>query len=64
MVYVHQGLFQYRPIFRQYIRRFLMESIEDGISYVEPRINFLDKYEIFRVCHSWKFNGRKVYVRR
>jgi len=44
MVFVHQGLFQYRPIFRQYIRRFLMESIEDGISYVEPRINFLDKY--------------------
>lgn len=38
------GLFLYRPIFRQYIRRFLMESIADGISYMEPRINFYRKY--------------------
>jgi adenosine deaminase CECR1 len=43
MVYVRQGLFLYRPIFRRYIRRFLMESVEDGISYAEPRINFTDK---------------------
>ncbi|KAI9458273.1 hypothetical protein F5148DRAFT_330562 [Russula earlei] len=38
------GLFLYRPIFRQYIRRFLLELIEDGISYAEARIDFLPKY--------------------
>ncbi|KAI0306408.1 adenosine deaminase-like growth [Multifurca ochricompacta] len=38
------GLFLYRPIFRQYIYRFLLESIDDGISYMEPRINFFHKY--------------------
>ncbi|KAI9448908.1 hypothetical protein BJY52DRAFT_1309800 [Lactarius psammicola] len=38
------GLALYRPIFRQFIRRFLMESIDDGISYMEPRINFYCKY--------------------
>jgi len=41
MVHVCQGLFLYRPIYRQYLRRFLIESIEDGISYAEARINFL-----------------------
>jgi len=34
----------YRPIYRQYLRRFLIESIEDGISYAEARINFLPEY--------------------
>ncbi|KAH9165420.1 hypothetical protein EDB89DRAFT_2116089 [Lactarius sanguifluus] len=38
------GLTMYRPIFRQSLRRFLMESIADGISYMEPRINFFSKY--------------------
>ncbi|KAN0140794.1 hypothetical protein V8E53_001238 [Lactarius tabidus] len=38
------GLTLYRPIFRQNILRFLVESIADGISYMEPRINFYSKY--------------------
>jgi len=38
------GLFLYRPIYRQYLRRFLIESIEDGISYAEARINFIYEY--------------------
>ncbi|KAF8264217.1 adenosine deaminase-like growth [Lactarius quietus] len=41
---VTTGLALYRPIFRQNIRRFLMDSIADGISYMEPRINFYYKY--------------------
>ncbi|KAI0311600.1 adenosine deaminase-like growth [Amylostereum chailletii] len=38
------GLFYYRPIYRKYIRQFLIESIDDGISYMEPRINFINKF--------------------
>lgn len=32
------------PIWEQYIKEFLLSSIDDGISYVEARINFLAKY--------------------
>ncbi|KXN92283.1 Adenosine deaminase CECR1-A [Leucoagaricus sp. SymC.cos] len=40
---VSRGLIRYMPVFRQYIRQFLLSSITDGILYVEPRINFLYK---------------------
>lgn len=39
-----QGLIRYAPIFPEYIREFFRTSIEDGISYIEARINFLYKY--------------------
>jgi hypothetical protein len=38
-----QGLIRYTPIFAEYIREFFRASIEDGISYIEARINFLFK---------------------
>ncbi|KAH7873630.1 uncharacterized protein C8R40DRAFT_1172422 [Lentinula edodes] len=38
---VSAPLVRYQPIQRQYIREFILSSIADGISYVEPRINFL-----------------------
>ncbi|KAI0028515.1 hypothetical protein K488DRAFT_58421 [Vararia minispora EC-137] len=38
------GLFLYRPIYRKYIRQALLESIDDGVSYIEARINFLTKF--------------------
>ncbi|KAI0053868.1 adenosine deaminase-like growth [Auriscalpium vulgare] len=38
------GLFYFRPIFKAYVHQFLLESIDDGISYMEPRINFIHKY--------------------
>nr|BAN05623.1 adenosine deaminase-like growth factor [Flammulina velutipes] len=34
------GIIHYMPIYTQYIREFILSSIEDGISYVEPRVNF------------------------
>ncbi|KAF5389871.1 hypothetical protein D9757_003578 [Collybiopsis confluens] len=34
-------LVRYRPIHKEYCREFILSSIADGISYVEPRINFL-----------------------
>ncbi|CCM05080.1 uncharacterized protein FIBRA_07287 [Fibroporia radiculosa] len=37
-------LVYFMPIWHEYIRRFIWSSIEDGISYVEARINFLAKY--------------------
>ncbi|KAH9848878.1 Metallo-dependent hydrolase [Lenzites betulinus] len=43
---VSDGLFRFVPIFTQYIREFLLSSVEDGISYVEPRILFYFKYMI------------------
>ncbi|KAI0063425.1 adenosine deaminase-like growth [Artomyces pyxidatus] len=38
------GLFLYRPIYNDYVRQFFLESIADGISYMEPRINFYTKF--------------------
>ncbi|KAG6837260.1 hypothetical protein H0H93_012265 [Arthromyces matolae] len=43
---VSMGLINFTPIFSEYIREFLRSSIEDGISYVEARVNFLHKYMI------------------
>ncbi|KAK1217396.1 hypothetical protein PQX77_019936 [Marasmius sp. AFHP31] len=37
------GLVRYAPIIEEYIKEFFLTSIEDGISYVEPRINFMYK---------------------
>ncbi|KAJ3712255.1 hypothetical protein C8R42DRAFT_687427 [Lentinula raphanica] len=38
---VSAPLVRYQPIQKEYIREFILSSIADGISYVEPRINFL-----------------------
>ncbi|KAF8969728.1 hypothetical protein BDZ97DRAFT_1794869 [Flammula alnicola] len=38
------GLIRVEPIFAEYTREFFRSSIADGISYVEPRINFLHKH--------------------
>jgi len=38
------GLIRFTPIWAEYIREFFITSIDDGISYVEARINFLFKY--------------------
>ncbi|KAE9394098.1 adenosine deaminase-related growth [Gymnopus androsaceus JB14] len=40
---VNTPLVRYEPIHREYVREFILSSIADGISYVEPRINFLQK---------------------
>ncbi|KAF9015519.1 hypothetical protein BDQ17DRAFT_1295372 [Cyathus striatus] len=41
---VSTGLIRFEPIFSEYIRQFFLTSIEDGISYIEARINFLYKH--------------------
>ncbi|KAL1677389.1 hypothetical protein EV122DRAFT_265877 [Schizophyllum commune] len=38
------GIIYHMPIFEKYIRKSLLTSVEDGISYVEPRINFLARF--------------------
>jgi len=38
-----QDVIRFSPIFEAYVREFLLSSIEDGISYVEARVNFLFK---------------------
>ncbi|KAI0647566.1 Metallo-dependent hydrolase [Trametes meyenii] len=38
------GLIFFEPVFCEYIREFFISSIEDGISYVEPRVMFHSKY--------------------
>ncbi|KAG5643235.1 hypothetical protein DXG03_001319 [Asterophora parasitica] len=43
---VSTGLIRFAPIFPEYIRQFFRSSIEDGISYVEARINFLYKHMV------------------
>lgn len=35
-----QVLIRYKPIWRKYIYEFLSSSVDDGISYIEARINF------------------------
>ncbi|KAF5360409.1 hypothetical protein D9756_004937 [Leucocoprinus leucothites] len=37
---VSGGLVHFLPIFKQYLRIFFLTSINDGISYMEPRIDF------------------------
>ncbi|KIY73210.1 Metallo-dependent hydrolase [Cylindrobasidium torrendii FP15055 ss-10] len=37
---VSGGFVLYMPIFEKYVREFLRSSVEDGVLYVEPRINF------------------------
>ncbi|CAL1705236.1 unnamed protein product [Somion occarium] len=41
---VAQELIRYAPIFRGYLHEFLKSSVEDGISYIEARINFHYKF--------------------
>ncbi|KAF8077740.1 hypothetical protein FPV67DRAFT_10272 [Lyophyllum atratum] len=41
---VSTGLIRFAPIFSDYIREFFQSSIEDGICYIEARINFLYKH--------------------
>ncbi|CAE6353735.1 unnamed protein product [Rhizoctonia solani] len=40
------GMIRYEPIMKQYMRQVMLSSIEDGISYVELRINFFYKLAI------------------
>ncbi|KAI0340075.1 Metallo-dependent hydrolase [Trametopsis cervina] len=37
-------LIHYLPVWRDYVREFFLSSIEDGISYLEVRINFLFRF--------------------
>ncbi|KAF9227808.1 Metallo-dependent hydrolase [Gyrodon lividus] len=39
-----RSLVYYHPIWERYIRQFLQETFEDGVSYVEARINFGPKF--------------------
>ncbi|KAG9318585.1 Metallo-dependent hydrolase [Chiua virens] len=41
-----RSIVYYFPIWREYIQQFLQETLEDGISYVEARINFSPKFMI------------------
>ncbi|KAG5654130.1 hypothetical protein H0H81_007182 [Sphagnurus paluster] len=43
---VSTGLIRFAPIFPEYIREFFNSSIQDGISYIEARINFLYEYAL------------------
>ncbi|RDX47025.1 Metallo-dependent hydrolase [Lentinus brumalis] len=43
---VSDGLIRFVPVWTEYVREFLLSSIEDGISYVEPRILFWFKHMI------------------
>ncbi|KAI0748685.1 Metallo-dependent hydrolase [Daedaleopsis nitida] len=43
---VGRGMTRYLPIWIEYIREFFLSSVEDGISYVEPRVAFWYKYMI------------------
>ncbi|KAH8826921.1 hypothetical protein DL96DRAFT_1669676 [Flagelloscypha sp. PMI_526] len=38
------GLIHFEPIFAEYVREFIRSSIEDGISYIEVRMNFWYKF--------------------
>ncbi|EJD43037.1 adenosine deaminase [Auricularia subglabra TFB-10046 SS5] len=42
--YVSNGLLRSLPLYVEYIKEYLRASVADGISYVEPRVNFLYKH--------------------
>ncbi|KAJ6525674.1 adenosine deaminase-like growth [Mycena capillaripes] len=41
---VSTGLIRFGPVWEQYIYEFFRSSVEDGISYLEVRVNFYPKY--------------------
>ncbi|KAI5124292.1 hypothetical protein M0805_008900 [Coniferiporia weirii] len=41
---IKMGLSLFIPIITEYIREFILSSIEDGISYVEPRVGFFCEF--------------------
>ncbi|KAJ6597115.1 hypothetical protein DFH09DRAFT_1258787 [Mycena vulgaris] len=41
---VSTGLIRFAPVWRNYIYEFFRASVEDGVSYVEVRVNFYPKY--------------------
>ncbi|KAI0332618.1 Metallo-dependent hydrolase [Cubamyces sp. BRFM 1775] len=43
---VSDGLIRFVPVWTQYVKEFLLSSIADGISYVEPRIMFWFKHMV------------------
>ncbi|EIN07184.1 adenosine deaminase, partial [Punctularia strigosozonata HHB-11173 SS5] len=43
---VSTGLIRFAPVWPRYIREFLLSSVDDGISYVEARINFVYKFMV------------------
>jgi adenosine deaminase CECR1 len=57
-----QGLIRFAPIWAEYIREFFVTSIDDGISYVEARINFLFKYAT-SVCSQHQMPSSKLHYR-
>ncbi|EKM55051.1 uncharacterized protein PHACADRAFT_255384 [Phanerochaete carnosa HHB-10118-sp] len=40
------GLIHYLPLWKEYVRAFLLSSVEDGISYIEVRVNFWYRFII------------------
>ncbi|KAI0745565.1 hypothetical protein C8Q76DRAFT_789934 [Earliella scabrosa] len=42
--FISAGLIHYLPVWKEYVREFLLSFVEDGISYVEPRILFYFKH--------------------
>lgn len=51
------GIIRYEPILKRYMRQVLLSSIEDGISYVELRVNFFYKTGI-------RMDGAETLVHR
>ncbi|KAM5534846.1 hypothetical protein V8D89_011485 [Ganoderma adspersum] len=43
---VSEGLIYYFPLWIEYVREVFLSSVEDGISYVEPRVIFSAKYMV------------------
>ena len=46
-----QDIIAYLPVWKEYVREFLLSSVEDGISYVEPRVFFYVKFVSTRSYH-------------
>lgn len=43
----YQGLLNYEPIYRAYLKQLFETVIEDGVGYVETRINFLEPVHLY-----------------
>ncbi|KAG8905213.1 hypothetical protein FRB99_000482 [Tulasnella sp. 403] len=54
---VAAGLIGFEPILRAYFRELLLSSVEDGVSYVEARIMFFDKFMV-------RANGERNFSHR
>ncbi|KAF5373694.1 hypothetical protein D9758_000760 [Tetrapyrgos nigripes] len=57
---VYERIVHYVPIFREYFRQFLLSAIEDGVSYIEIRMNLT--YKVVAADAKTELSTREIFL--